>query len=412
MFLQYATPGALLPLYTLHLTRLGMGPLLTGVCCATQSLATVLVALLVGQAADRWFSAERCLAVCAFLSGLTLWLLASATGFWPIFLLTLLFWLLVNPVIQLGATICFIHLSHPEREFGPIRMWGTVGWAVPGWLLLLFALCFGAIGVDAAPGTNLFRLGGFFGVALGLYALTIPHTPPRRSADRRPAPLAALALLRSPAFTVCCLCTFGLCVTYPFTTQATPLLLKSLNVPGLWLGPILTLAQATEILSLALLPMLLMRLGVRGTMVMGLIAWTLAMSILTIGRPVGLVIGSLALNGLFVTGFLVTGQVFVNKQASGDLRASAQALLTFVNGFGNLIGHLLIGWLRWIYGNDSNLPRAFAVALVIAGCLLLVFLLGFQDRRSRPEKEPADDRSVVVAKITGPRPRPAATRPA
>ena len=40
-----------------------------------------------------------------------------------------------------------------------------------------------------------------------------------------------------------------------------------------------------------------------------------------------------------------------------DLRASVQALLSFVNGSGQLAGHLLVGWLRraevWgVYPNE------------------------------------------------------------
>jgi len=406
MFLQYAAPSALLQLYSLHLLQLGFNPVLTGICSATQALATVVVALLVGQAADRWFSAERCLAVCALLASLTLWLLAGATSFWAVFLLTFLFWLLVNPTLQLGATICFIHLRDPERQYGAVRLWGTVGWMVPGWLFALGTWLFSADGEGPVACANLFRLGSLFSLALGLYALTIPHTPPRPVEDRRPAPLAALALLGSPSFFIYCICVLGTCLTFPFTTMATPLLLRELGVSKQWLSPILTLAQVTEILSLALLPMLLWRLGVRRTMLLGLIAWTLAMSILALGRPLGLVIGSLSLNGLFISGFLVAGQVFINRQATGDLRASAQALLTFVNGTGQFLGHLLIGWLRWAYNGD--LPQTFGVALAVSFCLVLLFLVGFHDGVRRQETQPAKERTNLVDEINP----VAASRPA
>jgi MFS family permease len=407
MFLQYMAPAALLQLYSLHLEQLGINPVLAGICCATQALASVLSALLVGQAADRWFSAERCLAVCALLASLTLYLLAQATTFWPLFLLTLFFWMLVNPTMQLGTTICFIHLRDPEREFGPIRMWGTVGWMVPGWLLALGGRLFGTIGPGVHPRfTDLFLVGSFFSLVLGLYALTIPHTPPRPSKDRRPAPLAALALLRSSSFIVYCVCTLGLCLTFPFTTQATPLLLLKLGVPLEWLSPVLTLAQVTEIIALGLLPMFLLRLELRGTMLMGLIAWMTVTTILAVGRPMGLVIGSLCLNGLFVTGFLVAGQVFVNRHATGDLRASAQSLLSFVNGLGMLMGHLLIGYLRWDYGGD--LPKAFTVAAIITGCLLLLFVVGFRDRLWQPGKESPLEKAAPAGKVVS----PPAARPA
>jgi len=126
--------------------------------------------------------------------------------------------------------------------------------------------------------------------------------------------------------------------------------------------------------------MLLLRLGVRGTMILGLAAWTAAMTILTIGRPLGLVIGSLGFNGLFVSGFLVAGQVFINRHAGDSMRASVQALLSFVNGSGMLFGHLLVGYLRSVHGGATHL--AFQASAVISASLLLLFLLGFREADS------------------------------
>jgi hypothetical protein len=166
-------------------------------------------------------------------------------------------------------------------------------------------------------------------------------------------------------------------MTLPFTTQATPLLLGHLGIPDLWLSPALTLSQASEAASLALLPVMMLRLGLRGTMLVGLGAWTAALGVLTVGRPVELVVGSLGFNGLCISGFLVAGQVFVNRQAAGDLRASVQALLTFVNGLGQLAGNLLVGWVRWL--NDGEFTRSFAVGALIMAGLLLLFLVGFRE---------------------------------
>ena len=35
----------------------------------------------------------------------------------------------------LGAALTLRQLDHPERSYGRIRLWGTVGWAGAGWLL-------------------------------------------------------------------------------------------------------------------------------------------------------------------------------------------------------------------------------------------------------------------------------------
>jgi MFS family permease len=387
MFLQYAPSGAMLPQYSLHLQRLGFSDMEVAVCCATQSVASIFAALIAGHVADRWVSAERCLAACALVSGLDLWLLAGLTDPAAVFAATLVFWLVTGPIWMLGAALCFAHLPEPGRQYGPVRLWGTVGWMAAAWLLSYWFdnpgwLCrvVGHLRPDrpCSEMSDLFRLGSLLAFVLCAYALTLPYTPPQPAPGGQPAPLAALALLRGPSFLIYGACLFGVCVTWAFATQGTPLLLARLGVAGAWMPRLLTLAQATEVVALGLLPMLLLRLGVRGTMLMGLAAWTAALAAQACGRPVELVAGSLALNGLCISGVFVAGQVFVNSHVPDGLRASVQGLLTFVNGLGMLLGNLLVGWLRRAASGD--LSQTFAVGAFLMTCLLLTFLLGFHDR--------------------------------
>jgi MFS family permease len=393
MFLQWAVPGALLPLYSYHLKDgLGFDEMQTAACCATQAAAAVVASLVAGQVADRWFSAERCLTVCSLLAGADLWLLAELRGPTAVFLATLLFWLLAGPLTLLGTTISLTRLAAPHRQFAGVRLWGTAGWMVTGWLIgyglanppwLLEALAWLRPGAPRAVLPDAFRLGGLLAFVLAGYALTLPPTLPWKAtaAPRALAPLAALKRLRGWRFATYSVCMLGACVTFPFTTQNTPLLLSQLGIPPAWLQPTLTLAQFSEIVSLALLPLLLLRLGLRGTMLLGLAAWALALAVLSTGGPLQLVVASQGLNGLFVAGFLVAGQVFLNGQAEGDLRTSIQGLFGFVNGLGLLIGNLLAGWLRQAAGGD--LSQTFAVGAAITAGLLLVFLLGFREQAVR-----------------------------
>src|SRR5206468_6069338 len=139
-------------------------------------------------------------------------------------------------------------------------------------------------------------------------------------------------------------------------------------------------SQGTEGLSLALLPMLLLRWGVRGTMLLGLVAWTATLCLLTAGEPFAFVIVSLGGYGVCVCCFQVAGQLFVNSRARGDIRASAQGLLTFINGLGLLAGNLLAGWVRLQAGGEF--PPTFAVAAALAALLSLGFLMGFNEEET------------------------------
>jgi MFS family permease len=377
MFLQYAPQGAFVPLFSLRLQELGFSPVEIGGVCATQALAA-FAALAAGQLADRWFPAQRCLAVCALLAGTLLWILAGLTGFASVLTASLVLWLMLGPVNTLGTSLTFAHLPAPERDFGRVRLWGTVGWVAAGWLVGAWlsrpAWLFG--GVAGSGLADAFRVAGLLALALAGYALTLPHTPPQRRGGAGLAPLAALRLLRQRDLAVYWACAFGVWVTLAFTTQVAPLLLEHEGIPRAWVGPTLTLSQSMEIASLAVLPVLLLRLGIRGTMLLGLGAWAVLLGVLTLGEPLWLVVSSLSLNGLCICCFLVAGQVFVNRRARGDIRVSAQAVLTLGNGLGLLTGNLLVGWVRRQV--DQQFAPTFAVGAGLAVLLVVVFFLGFR----------------------------------
>ncbi|MCI0455989.1 MAG: MFS transporter, partial [Gemmataceae bacterium] len=195
MFLLYAVPGAWVPLFSLRLTELAFTPFQIGWASATYAFAALATPLLAGQLADRYFPAQRCLACFAVVGGVLLWLLAELTDPVAVFWVCLALWLVMVPAITLTASICFAHLSDPGRTYGSVRLWGTVGWVVPGLLLgwwfsnpdLLAGL------LDwlrpQAPRSELadaLRLGALLSFALAGYALTLPHTPPHcglRNAD-------------------------------------------------------------------------------------------------------------------------------------------------------------------------------------------------------------------------------------
>lgn len=369
MFMQYAPAGAILPLFSLRLQQLEFTPVEIGWASATQAFAGLVAPFMAGQVADRWWPAERCIALYALISAGLLWLLATLHSPAEVFWVSLTLWLFMTPALSLGNSLSFTHLRTPQRDFGRVRLWGTVGWVMASWLLGYWSREVGHI-------EDAFRLGAILSLMLALYALTLPSTPPQALPSARLAPLAALRLLRIHSFAVYSFVYLGWCVSIPFISQMNPLFLTHLGVPLPWLSPTLTLAQFSEVTSLALLPILLLRLGVRGTMLVGLIAWSAELVILTLGEPTWLVIVSLIGHGTCICCFLVAGQVYMQSLAQNDIRASVQALLTFMSGLGMLTGNLLVGWVRHYFAGAFAPSYAVATAMCLA--LLAVFAVGFR----------------------------------
>lgn len=383
MFLNYGTQGAYLPLFSLRLQELEFEPAEIGWACAAPALASLVAPLLVGQLADRHLSARRCLSVCALLAGVLFWILSDLTGPLSIFATALGIWLVLGPANMLCATLCFAHLPQPEKSYGPVRLWGTLGWVAAGWLVgLWFWLRADSVG-DLG---DIFRWASILALALSAYGLTLPGSLPSEAQGHWLAPLAAWRLLHGRSFRTYWACSFGLCVSMAFVIQLIPLFLEHLGLPRPWLSPLLTLSQSAEIVSLALLPMILLRLGIRATMFLGLLAWALYLGVLALGEPTWLVVCSLSLNGLCISCYIVAGQVFINSRAHGDVRASAQALLVFVNSSGMAIGNLLVGWMRQEL--SVQFATAFAIGAGLTLSLALLFLIGFKEERLHRSSTP------------------------
>src|SRR5262245_48650930 len=344
MLLLYAAPGAMLPVFSLRLQELGFSPALIGWACATQALGSLLAPPVAGRLADRRLPADRLLAACLLASAALLALLSVLTAPAAVLAASVAFWLVMAPSLTLSATVCFANLPS-GRDYGRVRLWGTVGWVLPGWLLgQWLGGGFWPRVLVGRPGelADAFRLAALLSAVAAAYALTLPRTPP--PPDAGGSRLEALQLLRGRSFAAYAVCTLGLCVVLPFHSQATPLLLESLGVSRAWIPPALTIAQASEVTSLALLPLILGRFGQRRTMLLGLAAGAATMAALMLGRPAWLALAGMGLYGLVISCYLVAGQMFIHGRAPAHLRASAQGLHSFLCGMGLLLGNLLVGW--------------------------------------------------------------------
>lgn len=398
MFLQYAVMGAWVPLFTLLLKEWHFGPQETAWCCATAAMGALIAPLPWGQVADRCVAAQKCICFCSFACGVCLLMLAELSEPLPVFLLSLLYWFFMYPVVSLGTSLTFRHLRDPQREFGRVRLWGTVGWVVIGWMLGLWFHMpdwlideLSGFGISIPTTADSLRAGAACAFVLCAYSLTLPDTPPSpcrevdgissRSSLRRffDAPLIALSMLRRPSLGILGMCMFGLYVTIPFYSQLTPLLLSDLGVPRSMLPVLLTLSQSLEVASLWGMPFILFHLDQKGTLLVGMLSWVAVMTVMSLGQPFWLVAASLGLNGIFICCFIVAAQMVINRHAPSDVRASAQAMLQFVNGFGLLIGHVLVGILRDWFADDF--VPIFAIAAVLSAALTLLFLLTFRSVR-------------------------------
>ena len=382
MFLQYAIWGAWAPILAMHLNNnLKLTGLQIGYVFMTMPIASILSPFIAGQIADRYFSTERFLALVHFIGGLLLFAMARIDSYGPFLWVMAVYALLYAPTVALTNSLSFHHLKDPEREFGGIRLWGTIGWIVIG-------LVFGA-SLKRWSGLSVgecLTVAGGISVLLALYSLTLPHTPPSKKAENPLAFLEALRMLKHRNFAVLFFISFFVATELAFYYQLSAIFFQqSVGLAESAVGPVMAIGQIAEVLVLAALPFALKNLGMRNTIAIGIAAWPVRYFIFSLGKPMWLVIAAQALHGICYAFFFVAGQVYTNSVATDDIRASAQSLITIAtSGVGMLLGNIFAGWAMDFFrvGGQPDFHKIYLIPVAITFACAVAFIIGFKEERA------------------------------
>ena len=385
MFLQYAIWGAWMPvLSTYLLDDLGFNGVQVGFIYSLLPLATIIAPFIGGQLADRYFAAERVIAVLHLVGGALLIWAAGLTDYGTLVAAMLVYCLLYAPTLALTNSIAMANVDSSEDEFGGIRVWGTIGWIASGWALVGWRY----LSADGLMQGDMLVLAGVVSIIMALQALMLPHTPPNRETAASPwAFLGALNMLKDRNFAIFMVISFVVAtelqfyyvLTSPFLVSDT-IGISSANVSG-----VMTIAQIAEILVMAVvLSWFLKKYGMRATLALGVIAWPIRYVIFAIGTPWWLVVASLTLHGFCYVFFFVAAFIYVDSIATPDIRASAQSLIAIVTlGVGSFVGSNFAGYIQNRFTADgvTDWQTVFLVPCAITILCAGAYLLFFKDDR-------------------------------
>ena len=342
MFLEFAIWGAWAPVLASHLlNNLKLNGKKVGWVYATLWLGCIVAPFAGSQVADRWFATEYFLAGAHLVGGVILLLAARQRKFWPLFVLMGFYALLYAPTLALVNSLMFTHLTDADNQAGQIRVWGTIGWIAAGLLLALWRWTRSS----ESKVSDCLSLAGLLSLGMGIFCFFLPHTPPPDQPGNPLAFMGALELLNNSNFLVFALISFIVTTELQFYYVPTAPFLEDLGVHRKNVSAVMTIAQFAEIVGMAvLLGWSVQHLGMRWTLMIGVIAWPARYVIFAMMKPLGLIIASLSFHGLGYTLFFFAGQMYVDQVAPPDIRASAQALITVITlGLGNFIGTQVTG---------------------------------------------------------------------
>jgi nucleoside transporter len=400
MFLQYFGLSATIVPLTRYLQTpptaggLGFQPTHVGYIYMTFAVGAIVAPMVVGLLADRWFAGEKVMAVTHTLMAA----LMGASGWWcdtydgksadpadavgPLFALMLGYAIGTQITLTLTNVISFRNLADGDGVFWYVRLTGTFGWIVAG-----FVVGWGLNPISPQP----LYVAGATSAVLAAFALLLPHTPPKGHGRpvREVIGLPALKMFRDRSFVVFAGVLFLCNLMNQFYSLFVSPYLNDLGVRlelGKWgtVAPevIMTLAQWCEIGCMAATPFLLRRLGLKRLMILGAGGLVLRNAVLYSANVPAVVAIGLPMHGWGYAFYAMLGAYFVDREAPPHLRAGAQSLVTFLGSgpavlLGNFLACNTVRLNRT--GEVTNWSAVWLVPLVGYVVAFVVFVVLFKE---------------------------------
>jgi len=421
--LEWGITGTLLTYLSLYfednqLPLSDVGPLM-----ATGAVGLWVAPLVVGQICDRWMSAERYLAIAHFVGGVALLAIPVAvnvyretkTNYGIILTLFGLYAAAYVPTVALATALTFRHLPDPKRQFGGVRVWGTIGWVLagiglslwlerrdaeawirtnrPDWVSTVDSIRALFHWIPAPSSRDAFRIAALLSFTLSTFCVFLPHTPPARTPHTRAAPLQVLTMFRKRSFGQLIVASFALALVIPLYNLAVPPLLKQYGFRQDWIPAVMTIGQLSEPPALLLLSVVLRRFGLKFTFGLGVAAWLVRYLIFAGGAPWQWILGGIALHGICHVCMIIVIQIYLDAECPPDLRNSVQNLFSFLTlgvamPIGLLLSQPLIRMCTTIDPDGRaivNFPRVFLAGSLVLTVLMIAYWYWFQSPRSEQQ---------------------------
>jgi len=382
MFLQYYVWGSWYVTMGTFMTKiLNATGIQIGAAYSALAIATMISPFFIGMIADRFFAAQKVMGVLHLIGALLLFMASRVTANGTFYWVIMLYSLAYMPTIALSNSVAFRQMSDPGKQFPVVRVFGTVGWVISGFMIALF-------GIEQTP--NTFLMAALVSAVLGLYSFFLPETPPLAASQPTTAKsvmgIDAFILFKDRPYLIFFIAAIFVCIPLSFYFGFANLYLNQSGMQNA--AGKMVMGQISEALFILAIPFLFNRIGVKKMVLIGMSAWLLryiCFAFGDMGPNVWMLYAGIILHGVCYDFFFVTGYMYTEKKSNERIKSASQGLFTFVTyGLGMFIGTWFSGFVTTYYtvNNEYHWRSIWMIPAYIAVAVLICFIFFFKEKRN------------------------------
>lgn len=351
-----------------------------GAAYSALAIATMISPFFVGMVADRFFAAQRIMGVLHILGAVLLYLAIQITDNTAFYWVIVVYSLLYMPTIALSNSIAFQQMTDPGKQFPWIRVFGTLGWIIAGFMI-------GNLGIEKTEHT--FEMAAIASLALGLISFILPHTPPKAKTAEAKAASAigaeAFVLFKDKPYLIFFIAAILVCIPLSFYYGFANLFLNEAGMENA--AGKMIFGQVSEAVFILAIPFLFNSIGVKKMLMLGMTAWVLRYVFFAFGNAdvnLWMLYAGIILHGICYDFFFVTGYMYTEKKAGAKIKNAAQGLFTFATyGVGMFIGTWFSGFATDYYTIDGvhQWKEIWFVPAYIAVGVMVYFIFFFKEKK-------------------------------
>ena len=377
MFLEYAVWGAWAPVLAARL----LGPLKmngkqTGWIYGTIPLACLVSPLIAGQIADQWIASKWILVFAHFAGAALLFAASKKEKFGPLFVVMGLYALLYSATLPLVNSLMFANLTDAATQSPKIFIWAPIGWVLVGLILTGWRKFKGT-----GDGSDCLKFAAILSALMGVCCFFQPIVAPAGNTGSSLAFLDAFSMLKDSNILIFFIVSFIATTQLQFYFLCTAQFLgdigaKSKNIPAL-----MAIAQAAQIAATVWVLPVLLGVGYKWTLAVGVLSWLILYLIYSVEKPKFLVYGSMIFHGIAYVTFIIGGQIYINSVADTTIVSSAQSLLFMATvGLGFFLGTQFTGVVMDKFSVDGKFQwrKIFIVPCGVLLACALAFIIFFK----------------------------------